>query len=394
MYKRIFLLFSLILLSAVFSIVSAQSTDVGIAQNLAGGEVTAVSDTKISIQTKDGVIDAILSGATLYKRIPPETPSFKNAVAATYSDISVGDKVVITGLVAADKKTMPAKAVYLMTKADITSRLAKEAEQWRTRGISGRVVSVNPQTNQITIGVSRMTGLVNVVVTAKENAKYQRFPQGSYNYKDAKKSSIEEIHAQDEFRAYGDRSEDGNSFAAEGILTGAPAQLTVGAVKSVDTAKNEVVITDDKTKKDLTVVIGPSILFLKKYPEELAKMLAGMQGGGAPGTPAGGTAPGAAPGPGGPGGAGMGGRGGINEMVERFPNITLADLKAGEMIGVLSATKPADADRISAIKLISGVEPFIRMAQMAAARGGQQRNGQSGVSGSFTIPGLDGIGGP
>lgn len=86
-----------------------------------------------------------------------------------------------------------------------------------------------------------------------------------------------------------------------------------------------------------------------------------------------------------------GGRGGIDDMLERFDNITVADLKVGDTIAV-SSTKTANADRLTAIKLLSGVEPFLKAAQMAAAGG--QRPGQGGVSGSFTIPGLDGIGGP
>ena len=96
-------------------------------------------------------------------------------------------------------------------------------------------------------------------------------------------------------------------------------------------------------------------------------------------------------------GPGMGGGqrgGGIDEMVERFPDIKVADLKLGDTIAVVSSTKTADTVHIAAIKFLSGVEPFLKMAQMAqAAAGGQQRGGQ-GVSGSFTIPGLDGFGGP
>jgi transcription antitermination factor NusG len=53
-------------------------------------------------------------------------------------------------------------------------------------------------------------------------------------------------------RALGDRSADGASFAAEEIVTGA-FQTSAGTVKSVDTAKNAVVITDMATKADVTV---------------------------------------------------------------------------------------------------------------------------------------------
>ena len=83
-----------------------------------------------------------------------------------------------------------------------------------------------------------------------------------------------------------------------------------------------------------------------------------------------------------------GGGAGLDDMLDRFPNITAADLKAGDVIAV-SSSKNADLDRITAIKLLSGVEPFLRAAQMQAARqGGNQR------SLDLNIPGLDGFGTP
>jgi hypothetical protein len=85
----------------------------------------------------------------------------------------------------------------------------------------------------------------------------------------------------------------------------------------------------------------------------------------------------------------MGGRngGGIDEMLERFPTISAADLKVGDMIAV-SSSRGDSIDRISAIKLLAGVEPFIRAAQ---ASGGPRGQGQGGGQGSFNIPGLDGF---
>ena len=84
----------------------------------------------------------------------------------------------------------------------------------------------------------------------------------------------------------------------------------------------------------------------------------------------------------------MGGRGGgIDEMLERFPTISAADLKVGDMIAV-SSTRGASVDHISAIKLLAGVEPFVRAAQ---ASGNLRGQGQGGGQGSFNIPGLDGF---
>jgi hypothetical protein len=73
-------------------------------------------------------------------------------------------------------------------------------------------------------------------------------------------------------------------------------------------------------------------------------------------------------------------------MLERFPNITVADLKVGDMIAV-SSSKTTAMDRVTAIKLLAGVEPFIRAAQMQAAA--SRGRGQSAPS--LNIPGLDGF---
>jgi len=133
---------------------------------------------------------------------------------------------------------------------------------------------------------------------------------------------------------------------------------------------------------------------MKKFPEEMAQRLAASQGGGPrPGGPApGGARPqGDAPaagtpaGPGGRPGAG-GSRGGIDDMLERFPIITASDLKVGDVIAV-SSTRTTNLDRITAIKLLAGVEPFLRAAQAQAAASGQR--GQGALS--LDIPGLDGF---
>jgi hypothetical protein len=77
-------------------------------------------------------------------------------------------------------------------------------------------------------------------------------------------------------------------------------------------------------------------------------------------------------------------------MLDRFPTISVSDLKVGEVIAV-SSTRTNNLERITAIKLLAGVEPFLRAAQaQAAANGGQRRQGTL----SLDIPGLDGFGGP
>jgi ribosomal protein L24 len=357
------------------------------------GEVSAVSASEVVLMTKDGAVSATLSEKTEYKRVSPENPSLKTAVASTFAEIAVGDKVMVTGIMAADKKSIPARAVYLMTKSDIAQKQTKEQEQWRTRGISGKVVAVNQQTKEITVSTRGLLGETRTILKPKDNVKIRRYAQDSVSYSEAKTSSLDEIKVDDFIRALGDKSADGSSFQAEEIVSGA-FQNIAGTITAINAAKNEITITNIQTKKSVTVVVGQNSV-LKQFPPEMAQRMAALQtGGGGMQPPAGMRPPGnSQPGqtnpPNGmrPNGGGMRGGGGIDEMLERFPTITIADLKVGDMVA-FSSTRGANIERVTAIKLLSGVEPFLKAPQ--AADGSRRGGTDSG----FSIPGLEGGGLP
>jgi len=390
MRKFTLIKFTLFLAAVLGGTAAAQTTENPVKPVLITGEVVSVSSDSIVLNTKDGATTVSLTDKTEYKRVSAENPSLKTATAAALTDIGVGDKLAVTGIWPADRKTLPARAVYLMTKADIAERNTKEAQEWKTRGITGRVSSIDPVAKKISIEVRGFTGSTTVEVTAKDNAKFLRYAPNSVKYDEAKTGTIADINPGDMLRALGDKGTDGTTFAAEEIVTGA-FQTVAGTVKSIDTAKNEVLITDLRTKKDMTIAVGPTSL-LKKFPEEMAQRMAQFQGGGqAMARPAGqGNAPEGARPQGAGQGRGFGQRGGgIDDMLDRFPTITVADLKPGDMIAV-SSTKN-DSDHITAIKLLAGVEPFLRAAQ---AQGGRQGRGGNQGLGDFNIPGLDGFGTP
>ena len=370
------------------------------------GEVTNLTGDKMVLQTKDGAVDVQLSAATEYKRVPPETPTLKAAVASSLSEVGVGDKVVVTGILADDKKSIPAKAVYVMTKADISKRNETDREAWKTRAISGRVVAVNPALEEFTIATRGAAGEQNIIITPKLNVNYRRYAPDSVKFDDAKASSFAEIKVGDQVRALGDKSEDGAKFKAERIVAGSFKTIG-GTITAIDAAKNEVTIKDIQTGKPVAITVNNNSI-LKKFPAEMAQMMAmRMMGGGGGTQPPNGGAQGGTvtirppqPAAGGSqeqnspnGGMRAGGgmrRGELDDMLERFPSITLADLKVGDAIAI-SSTSGADASRATAIKLVAGVEPFLKSAQ---AGGGRRRGGGATDSG-FTIPGLDdGIGTP
>lgn len=400
--RKIFILFSLLVLIGNASTSLQAQTESNVKPGLVAGDVSSVTGNKIVLQTKEGAVEAILSAATQYKRVPADNPSLKAAVSAAFSDITVGDKLLVTGIVAADKKSVPAKTVYLMSKSDIVQKQSKEQEEWKTRGISGRVVSINQQTNEITVSMRSLAGDKTTVLKPKANATFRRYAPNSVQFSEAKASALGEINTGDMIRALGDKGADDTTFNAEKIVTG--AFVTVGGtIKSIDAAKNEIVIASIQNKKDITISVGKNSV-LKQFPAEMAQRMAQfqmMQAGAAQPGRQGEIRPpqgnrqteqpnqtGQTPGGMRTGGGGMRG-GSIDDMLERFPNITLADLKVGEMIAV-SSTKTNNADRITAIKLLSGVEPFLSLAQAQGQRSGGQRGQDTG----FTIPGLEGFGNP
>lgn len=368
------------------------------------GDVTSVSDSKIVLQTKDGAVEVQLAGTTEYKRVSPERPSLATAVDSKLSEVAVGDRIAVKGVLADDKKSMPAAAVYLMTKADITKRNDADREAWKTRSISGRVVSVNPETQQFTIASRGMMGEQNIVVSPKLNISYRRYAPDSVKFDDAKASSFAELKVGDQVRALGDKGTDGTTFRAERIVAGSFKTIG-GTITAIDAAKNEITIKDIQSGKPVTITVNNSTI-LKKFPPEFAQMMSArmnggtgaqppaggnMQGGNvtivrppqsAGGQPSGGQTP---PNGTGQGGGMRGGRGEFDDMLERFPTITVAELKVGDAIAISSSTS-ADPSKATAIKLVSGVEPFLR----AQTAGGGRRAGGGGADTGFTIPGLDG----
>ncbi len=383
---RIYTITALLIL-LIAGLANGQTPEAAVKPTYFAGDVASISATSLVITSKTGRSEVVLTEKTAYKRASAENFSPSTATPGALTDIGVGDKVTVSALLASDGKSMNARTVYYVTKADIEAKDARINEDWRKRGITGRVVAVNPQTSQIEVEMRSLMGSSKLTLTPKDKAKFLRYAEDSIRYDEAKASSLGDIKAGDMIRALGDRSPDGAAFAAEEIITGA-FQTIAGTVRSVDAVKKEILIKNLQTGKEVTVIVTESSI-LKNFPAEMAQRMAGMQmGGGVRPVGQGGAqvTPGAAGQGQAPGRGIAGPRGGIDDMLDRFPTITPGDLKPGDMIA-FSSTKNGSVDRFKAIKLLAGVEPFLRMAQ---ATSGPQRG--QGVSSGFSIPGLDGVG--
>lgn len=376
-----------------------QNTDAGVTPNGVIGEVTTVDMTakQMTVKTDAGsVVSVALSDATVYMRVPPGEKTLDKATKIASTDVGVGDRVFARGKVADDHKSVPARIVVVMTKADITKKQESERAEWQRRGIAGVISALNMETKEITVTVrGRGPAPQPVIISASApNIAFRRYTSESIKFSDAKPSSFTELKVGDQLRALGDRSADGAHFTPEMVVTGA-FRTVGGPVVSVDAAANEIKLNDLTSKQPVTVAVRADTV-LRRIPPEMAAMLAMRMGGGGPAGAAGGPQSGggsqAAGGPGGGGGAGgprMGGGGGVDfqEILERLPTITLAELKAGDMV-IVSSTAGAAPGRVTAIAVVSGVEPLLnamQARQQTRPAGGQPQQSAPNTGINFGI---------
>ncbi len=333
-----------------------------------------------------GEVQVTLTDKTLYLRVPPGEKDLQKATRIPLADIAVGDRVYARGRLSEDRTTLPATTVIVMTKADLARKHEADRAEWQRRGVAGRVTLLNPQTHEINLAVGPRDAGQTVTVDASGDVRFRRYAPDSVRFADAKPSSFSEVQTGDLVRVLGDKSADGTRVKAEEIVSGSFRNIAA-QVKSVDAAANDIRVTDLETKKPLLVHVNPDTM-LRRMPPMMAAMIARRREGGGPGGPAGG-APGAAAsrppqamrqggsngpgGPGGPGGAGGGGgvhRGGdLNQAIERMPALTVAELKPGDAIIILS-TAGSDPSSVTAMTLVAGVEPLFAASQGAPNLGG------------------------
>jgi hypothetical protein len=377
------------------------------ANNVLGDVLTVDAASKqIYVKTDAGaVVIVTVSDATRILKNPPGESKLDKATPMALAEIGAGDRVLARGRPSADGKTLVNPAfIVVNTKAELAAKHEAERAEWRRRGIVGVVTALNPEAKEITIQTRTAEGPKPVVIPAgAAGVKLRRYAPDSIKFADAKPSTFEEVKVGDQLRAKGDRSEDGARFNAEEIVTGT-FRIAVGTVTAVDAAKNEFTIKQLQGDQPLTVVVRPDSVLKQVPPEALAMMAGGGPGGpGAGGGQAGGQRPGGqgqgagqGSGQGGGQGAGQGGGQGqgpgggqrrmggggdmIQQMLERLPPVTLAELKPGQMV-IISSTVGADPTRVTAIQLVSNIEPLVAMMSRRPGAGGAGGLGLGGGGG-------------
>lgn len=359
----------------------AQTGDPNIAAKYAIGEVKSIDAAakQLSIKTDAGsMVTVSLSDKTTYKKLAPGEQSLTNATDVTFADLAEGDRVMARGTVSEDRKSVPALMVIVMTKGDLAKKQEAERAEWRRRGILGVITALKPDAKEITISNRTMAGTQSVVIALNDKTEMRRYAPDSIKFGDAKPSEFTELKVGDQLRALGDRTEDPLRFNAQKVVTGS-FRTVGGVVTAVDPVTGEIKINELEKKHPLTIVIKNDAV-LRRFPAEGMGFGRGPGGPGAGAPPPGGGQQGQAPRPQGAGGPG--GRPGfnINDMLERLPTITIADVKVGDTI-IVSSTQGVDPTRLTAISLVTGADTLLAMLA-PRPQGGQAPNPAAGLGGS------------
>lgn len=359
---------------------AAQQGDQGITPNGVIGEVKAIDARakQMIVKTDAGsLVTVTLNDNTIYMRLAPGEKTLTNAAKITFAEVGEGDRVWARGKVAEDRKSVPGAALIVMNKVDIAKKQETERAEWRRRGILGVISALNPALKEITISSRSMAGMQSVIIPINDKVEIRRYAPDSIKFGDARISKFEELQVGDQLRALGERAPDGTRFTPEKVVTGS-FRTVAGTVTALDAATGELKINELEKKLPLTIVIKEDAV-LRKFPAEMGGMMMMGRGPGPRPGAAGGQAPPAGGPPAGaqPGGQGTGprtgGGGNIQDMLERLPTISVADLKVGDTI-IVSSTTGADPVRLTAISLVSGADTLLNMI---AARQQQQPGGQS-----------------
>jgi Cu/Ag efflux protein CusF len=323
---------------------------------------------KIVLRTDAGPsLDVVLSESTKVVKIKPGERDLTNAAELTLADLAAGDRILVRGTMSADKASIPATQIVVMTKAEIASKQSAEQAAW-ARGAFGIVKAVDAAAGKIEIEVrSGMPGTPPKAMTvqASEKTTVRRYAPDSVRFADASPSKLAEIRVGDQLRARGEKSADGNRLTADEIVSGTFRNIAATIV-SIDTASNTLTVTDLDAKKPLKVRVQPDSS-LRRMPEMMARFLAMRLNAGEGEMPMGPPAGMAArqgmgqggPGMGmGPGGPGMGGPPNPAQMLERMPAAKLGELKPGDAL-IIASTVGQTVGEVTAITLLAGVEPIL-----------------------------------
>lgn len=353
------------------------------------GAITSINGDTLTVKTAQGDTRQVqVPSNAILKRVEPGQTNLSAAVDMQFTDLAVGDRVLVnldpnsTGAVPAALRVVAIKA------ADVQKKQQDEAAAWQ-RGVGGLVKSVDASSGVILVSTGAGSTAQTVTVKTTPATILKRYAPGSVRFDEAMTAPITAIQPGDQLRARGQKTED--TLTADEVVSGGFRNIS-GTITSIDPANSTLVVKDLVTKKQVTIHMGAETQ-MRRLPDRMAQFIAmrlkgqipaGYGGGAArPQGAAGGSGTGAGAGSGtgngaggssaggnragggnggwqggqrGAGGGASGGMGDLSQALSRAPAIKLGDLEKGEAVMLVSTQGESD---VTAITVLAGVEPLL-----------------------------------
>ena len=360
------------------------------------GSVTAINGATLTVKTDAGDQRQVeVPSEASIKRIAPGEKDLSKAATIAFTDLAIGDRVLVKIDPNATGATPQAAQIIAVKQEDLAQKQQKDREDWQRRGAGGLVKSVDPGAGIVTVTTGAGATAKTVTIHTTTATILKRYAPGSVRFDQAQPAPIDAIHPGDQLRARGEKSADGSEITAEEVVSGSFRNIS-GTISSLDAASSTLVVKDLVTKKQVTIHIPPEAQ-MRRLPERMAQMLAMRLKGGPTAAGAGATGSGATAQPaggqqrswtGGAAGAGQsmgqnGGPGGADpqQMLNRAPAIQLSDLQKGEAIMLVSTEGASD---VTAITLLAGVEPLLQAPAASQNLLSNWSMGSGGAEGAAT----------
>jgi hypothetical protein len=317
------------------------------------GTITAVNGDTLTVKPAQGDARQIeVPSTTELKRVEPGQTNLSSAVAMTFSELAVGDRVLVNLDPNATGASAQAVRVVAIKQQDVAKKQQEETDAWQ-HGVGGLVKSVDASGGTIVLTSGAGPTLKTITVHVAASTMLKRYASGSVRFEEATAAPIAAIQAGDQLRARGQKNGDGTDITADEVVSGGFRNIS-GTVTSVDAANTNLVVKDLASKKQVTIHITAESQ-MRRIPDRMAQMLAARLKGMAAGGNGGGRAQSAGGAANGDAGGQRGG-GDPQQFLNRAPAIQLADLQKGEAVMVVSTQGASD---VTAITLLAGVEPLL-----------------------------------
>ena len=270
-------------------------------------------------------------------RIAPGEKDIGKASKLPLEDVRPGDRVLARSDSQAGGVPMVSQ-LLVVSQAEVVRRQTAEREDWKARGVTGKVTAVDPDKGEITILTRPRPVAKTITIQVSARTEQRRYRPDSARYSDAVPAVLGSLKPGDQVQALGERTPDGRMLLAEKLVSGAFRNFAA-RILNLDAANQQMTVEPAGGGPPLVVRIGPSATLRRLRPEDAAALASRK-----PAKAGEARNPGADP----------------QTILDSSPVIALGDLKPGDAVIIATGGNGGDAGPLPAIAVIAGTESLLK----------------------------------